>query len=63
MQKEKSLPTITYRPHLKEGNNIKNLTDKAKKLYGKLLAAEGKNKDPTEDDPDLPTIKLIISGT
>ena len=63
MQKEKSLPAITYRPRLKEGNNVINLTNKAKKLYKKLLTAKGKNKDPTEDNFNLPTIKLIISGT
>ena len=55
--------TITYYLYLKEDNNIKNLTNKAKKLYKKLLTAEKKTKNPTKDDPDLPTIKLIISGT
>ena len=62
MQKEKSLPAITYRPRLKEGDDIENLTNKAKKLYEKLLAAKGKDKALTEDDFNLPTIKLIISG-
>ena len=44
MQKEKSLPAINYRLRLKEGNNIENLTNKAKKLYKKLLSAKGKDK-------------------
>ena len=63
MQKEGSLPAITYRPRLKVGDDVKNLTDKAKKLHEKLLEAEDKNKAPTEDDLNLPTIELIISGT
>ena len=63
MQKEKSLPAITYRPRLKEGDDVKNLTNKAKKLYKKLLAVKGKDKAPIEDDFNLPIIELIISGT
>ena len=62
MQKEKFLLAITYRPRLKEGDNIENLTDKAKKLHKKLFAAKGKDKAFTEDDLNLPTIKSIISG-
>ena len=63
MQKKKSLFTITYCPRFKEGNNIENFTNKAKKLYKKLLAAKEKTKNSTEDDPNLLTIKLIISST
>jgi len=58
MQKEKSLPAITYCPSLKEGNNIENLTNKAKKLYKKLLMVKGKDKALTKDDLNLPIIKL-----
>ena len=57
------MPTITYYLYLKENNDVENLTDKAKKLHKKLLAAKGKDKAPTEDDLDLPTIESIISGT
>ena len=62
MQKEKSLPIITYRPRLKEGDDVENLTNKAKKLYKKLLAAKGKDKASIKDDLNLFTIKLIISS-
>ena len=63
MQKEKSLPAITYCPRLKEGDNVENLTNKARKLHRKLLTAKGKDKAPTKDNLNLPIIKLIISGT
>ena len=63
MQKEGSLFAITYCPHLKEGDNVKNLINKAKKLYEKLFEAEDKDKALTKDNLDLFTIKLIISGT
>ena len=56
------MPAITYYLRLKEGNNIRNLTNKAKKLYKKLLIAKKKNKDPTKDNFNLLIIKLIISG-
>ena len=48
--------------YLKEGNSIKNPTDKAKELYKKLLVVRGKNKAPTKDSFNLPIIKLIISS-
>ena len=63
MQQKKILSIITYRPCLKEGDNMKNLTNKAKKLYKKLFAAKGKDKTPTKDNFNLFTIKLIISST
>ena len=50
------MPAITYYLRLKVGNNIENLTNKAKKLYKKLFTAKGKNIF------NLPIIKLIISG-
>ena len=62
MQKEIFLPAITYCLCLKEGDNIENLTNKAKKLYKKLLTAKGKTKDSIKNNPNLPIIKLIISG-
>ena len=57
------MPAITYRPCLKEGDDVENLTNKAKKLYKKLLVAKGKDKALTKDNLNLPIIELIISGT
>jgi len=66
MAKEGSLAAIRYRPRLKEGKDVENLTDRAKKLYNKLLAAEQpKEKDLVSSeakDLNLPTIESIISG-
>ena len=66
MAKEASLEAIQYRLRLKEGKDVKNLTDRAKKLYEKLLAAEQpKEKDLVSSeakDLNLPTIESIISG-
>ena len=56
------MPVITYRLRFKEGDDIKNLINKAEKLHEKLLTAEGKTKDFTKDDSNLPIIKLIISS-
>ena len=63
MQKKKFLFTITYRPHLKKGNNVENLTNKAKKLYKKLFIVKRNTKDLIKNNPNLPIIKLIISST
>jgi hypothetical protein len=57
------LPIITYHLRLKEGDDVGNLTNKAVKLYKKLLTAKGKDKAPTKDNLNLPIIELIISGT
>ena len=54
---------ITYYPHLKVGNNVKNFINKAKKLYQKRFAAKGKNKAPIKNKFNLLIIELIINST
>ena len=62
MQKENFLLIIIYYLRLKIGNDIKNLINKAKKLYEKLFKAKNKNKALIKDNFNLFTIKSIISG-
>ena len=57
------MPAITYYLCLKEGDDVENLTNKAKKLYKKLLVAKGKDKALIKNNFNLSIIKLIISGT